>query len=302
MQSINLIKIIRFHIVAGGIMAFLVGALIAIMQESTFNLATIILAYGTVFLGDLSTHFSNDYYDVDIDKHVKNKKKFSGRKILVNYPTLRKKAKTTSQILLITSILMALINVFFFNAPIMLLVIAIIVDLLGWYYSAPPIRLSQHGLGEITVAFATGFAIPSIAFLSVRTQLDSFWLFLTIPFMLYGFILSLNLEAPDIETDKKQGKTNLATKTSPKIISYITLGLTSISTLAFLIYKYNFSLAKINLEAFLILSTLPLLIALIVVIRATYQKKLNNTLNIYSLILFNILTIMYLLLTIFLTT
>ena len=300
MNSINLIKIIRLHIVGGGLLAFLVGALIAITQEPTINLPLIVLAYGVVFLGDLSTHFSNDYFDVDIDKHIKNKKSFSGRKILVVYPNLQKKAKTISQLLLITSLLLGVIIVIFFNAPIMLLVIAFMVDILGWYYSAPPIRLSQRGLGEITVAFATGFAIPSIAYLSVRNQLDFFWLFLTIPFMLYGFILSLNLEAPDIDTDKKQGKTNLATKMSTQIISIITIGLTSISTLIFLIFKCNLNLALIDWWVFIVLSTIPLMLAFLVAFRIAYKKDANpnNNLNIYSLILFNFLTILYLLLTI----
>lgn len=300
MQSTNLIKIIRFHIVAGGILAFLVGVLMALLQQNTFDLAKIILAYCVVFLGDLSTHFSNDYYDVEIDKNIKTKKSFSGRKILVNYPDLQKNAKKISQILLMISILLALISVIFFGAPLMLLVIALIVDLLGWYYSAPPIRLSQRGLGEITVAFATGFAIPSIAYLSVRNQLDSFWLFLTIPFMLYGFMLSLNLEAPDIMTDKNHGKTNLATKMSLKIISYITIGITSVSTLFFLIYNYIFTILIIDLRVFIVLSTLPIILALLVVLRShNKDTSPNNTLNIYSLILFNILSIVYLFLTLF---
>lgn len=303
MQSIKLIKIIRFHIVAGGVLAFLVGVLMALLQQSTFDLAKIILAYCIVFLGDLSTHFSNDYYDVEIDKNIKTEKSFSGRKILVNYPALQKNAKKISQILLSLSILLALLSVIFFGAPIMLLVIALIVDLLGWYYSVPPIRLSQRGLGEITVAFATGFAIPSIAYLSVRNQLDSFWLFLTIPFMLYGFMLSLNLEAPDILTDKKHGKTNLATKMSLKIISYITIGITSVSTLLFFIYNYIFTILIIDLRIFIILSTLPIILALFVVLRAHYKDTSpNNNLNIYSLILFNILSIVYLFLTLFSAT
>ncbi len=301
MQSINLIKIIRFHIVVGGLLAFLMGVLIALLHESTFDIAKIILAYGVVFFGDLSTHFSNDYYDVEIDKHIKTKKSFSGRKILVNYPDLQKKAKIISQILLMLSSLLAIISVIFFDVPIMLLFIALLVDLFGWYYSAPPIRLSQRGLGEITVAFATGFAIPSIGYLSVRNQLDSFWLFLTIPFMLYGFTLSLNLEAPDIITDKNHGKTNLATKMNSKIISKITVGITSVSTLVFLIYNYIFTILVIDLRVLIVLSTLPLILALSVVFRAVYEKdtRANNALNIYSLILFNILSILYLFLTLF---
>jgi 1,4-dihydroxy-2-naphthoate octaprenyltransferase len=304
MTSINIIKIIRLHIVVGGILAFLVGTLIAITQACTVELTKIVLAYGVVFFGDLSTHFSNDYFDFEIDKHKKTRKHFSGRKILVSRPDLRKKAKNISQILLITSILLALSAVIFFNAPILLLVIAVIVDLLGWFYSAPPIRLSKRGLGEATVAFATGFAIPSIAYLSVRYQLDTFFLFLTIPFMLYGFILSLNLEAPDIKTDKKQGKTNLATKTNPQTITYITAILAAVSTTAFLIYKYTFAISSIDLGVLTILSTIPLILSLLAIIKVVYKRDTNtsSTLNIYSLIVFNFLTILYLLLTIFYAT
>ena len=200
--------------------------------------------------------------------------------------------------MLIISILLALGAVIFFNAPIMLLFIAIVVDLLGWFYSAPPIRLSKRGFGEITVAFATGFAIPSIAYLSVKNQLDSDFLFLTIPFILYGFMLSLNLEAPDIENDKTQGKTNLATKISQQTIAYIILILASLSSMAFLFYNSYLNLSIIGLEIFMILSIIPFISALLGVFRSHQKKdtKTSNTLNIYSLILFNILTISYLLL------
>lgn len=296
MNSLNLLKIIRLHIVAGGILAFLVGVLMAKTQTCTVELLKIITAYGVVFFGDLSTHFSNDFFDFEVDKNVGASKYFSGRKILVNEPNLRKNAKISSQVLLLLSILIAFINVFFLNGPLLLLIIAVIVDLFGWFYSAPPIRLSDRNLGEATVAFATGFAIPSIGYLSIRHKLDLFFLLLTIPFMVYGFILSVNLESPDIQTDKKYGKRNLASKLTSKKIAYYTVILTIISTIILVTINFLIVPSMISIIMLVIFSAIPLVASLITAIKISHNWSVNicTTINIFSLIIFNILTITYL--------
>lgn len=296
MNSLNLFKMIRLHIVVGGILAFLIGVLMAKTQACTVEILKIFTAYGVVFLGDLSTHFSNDFFDFEIDKQVEKNKYFSGRKILVKAPHLKKKAKYISQILIVVSILLAFVNVFFLNGPLLLLIIALAVDLLGWFYSAPPLRLSNRNLGEITVAFATGFAIPSIGYLSIRHKLDFFFLLLTIPFMLYGFILSFNLESPDINTDKKYGKRNLASKITSKEIAIYTVILTMISTIIFIAISYLVAPSMINIIIIAIFSTIPLVLSLLTAkkIRGNWSVNTGTTINIFSLILFNILIILYL--------
>ncbi|MEJ2242179.1 MAG: prenyltransferase [Candidatus Bathyarchaeota archaeon] len=149
MNTPKILKIIRLHIVLGGFLAFLVGALLALTGNATFVLSKFILGYFVVFLADLSTHYGNDYFDVEVDKHTITKKFFSGRNILVYNPNLRILSKSISIGLLLVSNFLAIMSVIFVGLSIEFFIIIFSASLIGWFYSAPPIRLVSRGLGEI---------------------------------------------------------------------------------------------------------------------------------------------------------
>jgi len=69
----KVLKIIRKHIVLGGILAFTLGALLAAANGGIFDPWRSALFYAIVFFGDLSTHYSNDYYDTEITSMLKRK-------------------------------------------------------------------------------------------------------------------------------------------------------------------------------------------------------------------------------------
>lgn len=286
MKFLNVLKMIRSHIVAGGMLAFSLGTLLGIIEGGVFKPAPVILGYIIVFLGDLSTHFSNDYFDAEIDEHAKAKF-FSGKKILVNHPQLRPAARNISLTLLVLSNVIATVIVLFFGAPTELLIITLAANLLGWIYSAPPLRLSSRALGEVTVAVATGFIIPSIGYLSVKNQLDFPFFVLSIPFMMYGFLLSLNLQAPDIEIDRKWKKRTFATRTGKRNVFFVTLSIAVLATLTLFSLWWQTKL-NFDLMAFALISLIPLAAGLLGFALSFKNKDLKkfSTLNIFSLFLF----------------
>jgi 1,4-dihydroxy-2-naphthoate polyprenyltransferase len=202
-------RVVRMHIVLGGVLAFTLGAVLAFVNSGVFDPLRIILFYAVVLFGDLSTHFGNDYFDVKSDQFIERKKFFSGKNILVNNPALRPQAKTISIVLLVLSNAGAFLAVILLAAPIELLIIALCANFLGWSYSAPPLRLVSRGFGEAAIALAVGFAIPAVGYLAVRGQLDWLFFIFGLPFVMYGLMLALSLEAPDIEVDRKGGKLNI---------------------------------------------------------------------------------------------
>ena len=288
MNALNLFHVIRVHIVAGGVLAFTVGALLAILEEGTLNLFHLALGYGVVFLGDLSTHFSNDYFDVKSDKQVKTKKLFSNKKILLENLNLSSIVKKIALILLIMSNVLAAFMVLFFGAPPEFFIIAFVANLLGWVYSAPPIRLSSKSIGELTIALATGFIIPSIGYLSVKNQLDFLFVYLTIPFVLYGFFLSLNLEAPDIQNDKKGQKTTLGVRIGPNNLFYLIITTSFLASLYVFVLMDYLSTNIIDLQVVFFLSLMPLAATITGFLFYFKEKNLHSfsNLNIISIFLF----------------
>jgi 1,4-dihydroxy-2-naphthoate octaprenyltransferase len=116
-NAARMLKIIRFHIVAGGLLAFLLGGLLAFANGGNFNPILFALVYTAGLLGDLSSHYSNDYFDVDVDKHMNQKKFFAGHAILVGYPNLRESSKSVSVSLLVCANVLAVALFLFLGAP-----------------------------------------------------------------------------------------------------------------------------------------------------------------------------------------
>ena len=296
-NATKILKIIRIHIVAGGVLAFSLGALLAIVGGGSFDLTRVVLGYVVVLLGDLSSHYSNDYFDVEVDKYIEQKKFFAGNTILVSNPNLRSLSKFISVALLVSSNLLAVGLVLFLGAPIEFFIVILGASLVGWFYSAPPLRLTSKGFGEVAVACVTGFAIPGLGYLAVRGQFDPLFVYFAVPFLMYGLILSLSLEAPDAEIDRKGGKRNLAVrKGAPSVFSLI-LALAALATLTFFAYSWLGTSAVLDISVVALFSIAPLTAALVGFAGVLQKRSVNrfSALNIASLFFFNILTITYLL-------
>lgn len=286
----KMLRIVRLYIVAGGALAFSIGVLLAVLEGGNCIVVRVVLGYLVVFLGDLSTHYSNDYFDVEVDKNVKERTFFSSNGVLIDHPELRTLSKRIAISLMIISTLLASLIVLFFGVPEEFFVVALIANLLGWIYSAPPLRLNSRGLGEITIALVTGFIIPSAGYMLVKGRLDLPFFFFSAPFMMYGLILSLSLEAPDIEIDRKGGKTNLAVRKGKRFIFSTIFALSFLATSTFLIYDWINKYAIIDLKIMTTFSLMPLLTGLYGVLASDKSGKDDRFcfLNVVSLFLFNI--------------
>jgi 1,4-dihydroxy-2-naphthoate octaprenyltransferase len=296
MNILNLLKIIRLHIVTGGFLAFSLGTLLAIVGGGSFDPARFVLGYVVVFLADLSTHYGNDYFDVEVDKYVEKKKFFAGSGILVNNPDLRLLSKFISLALLVGSNVLATMIVVFLGFPIEFFIVILGASLVGWFYSAPPIRLISRGFGEIAVAFVTGFAIPGLGYLAIRGQFDPLFVYFVIPFILYGLTLSLSLHAPDVEVDRMGDKRNLTVRLGQRRSFLLILVMVSSATLTFCIYAFQNAFLIVDFGVIVLFSVIPLVAGLIGFV-GFFKKEVNylSALNVAALFVFNMIMIMYLL-------
>jgi 1,4-dihydroxy-2-naphthoate octaprenyltransferase len=283
--------------VAGGVLAFSLGALLALASGGSFDPARVVLAYVVMLLGDLSAHYSNDYFDVEVDKHIAQKKFFAGSAVLVNHPNLRSLSKSISISLLVCSNILAVAIFLFFGASIEIFIVILGASLVGWFYSAPPLRLTSRGFGEIAVACVTGFAIPGLGYLAVRGQFDPLFVYFAVPFVMYGLILSLSLEAPDAEIDRKGGKRNLVVRKGERSVFSLILALAVSATLAFFVYIWLMTSAVVDLGVVTLFSMVPLAAGLAGFAGIFQKRSINlfSALNIASLFVFNMLMVAYLL-------
>jgi 1,4-dihydroxy-2-naphthoate octaprenyltransferase len=146
-------------------------------------------------------HFSNDYFDEDSDQPGQTTFISGGSGVLLEHPELREPVKWIALGLIISSLGMGFVFLWFYAYPLWIFGFVVLGNLLGWYYSAPPFRLSQRGLGEVCYTFIAGVLMPGMGYLAIRRTLDAGGLFFLLPLVLYGLVSILSVEIPDVEDD-----------------------------------------------------------------------------------------------------
>jgi 1,4-dihydroxy-2-naphthoate octaprenyltransferase len=160
-----------------------------------------------VLFMDLSTHFNNDYYDVDVDRSAPFKPFGSVNQFIEN-PNLMDSGLLVSAACSFISLFIASTHVII-GTSWQLLGFVVLFNVLGWLYSAPPVRLHSHRLGEVTIAVGTGLCVPAVGYLVSQGIVDQLFTLFSVPLVLYGFVLSLSLQIPDYEVDKSMGKNTI---------------------------------------------------------------------------------------------
>ncbi|MDH5791478.1 MAG: prenyltransferase [Candidatus Bathyarchaeota archaeon] len=279
------LRVVRPHIVAGGFLGYSLGVLLALLRGGAFDPAVFAIGYAVVFFGDLSTHFSNDYFDADLEGKA-SRKAFGGSNALAVHPEARPLAVAAAVALSALSLLTASAMVLRLGFPPVLLVLATVTNILGWLYSTPPFMFNARGIGEATIAFGTGLAVPAVGYLVTRGMIDRHFIAFSAPLMLYGFILSLALELPDLEVDRDGGRRNLVVLLGRRRVSFVVFLLSVAATVAFVLLA---AVNPGNLWPLPLFSALPLAAGLMGLLRRSdsqLEADRISALNISALFLF----------------
>ena len=117
-QMIKLLKIARLQFLISGLALFVFGALWAILLGAPFSLSRILFAYLVLIPAHLSISYSNDYFDVEVDKHDKPTLFSGDSSILVNHPRLRKPALWIAIALILISLVLGIAFRIIYSFPI----------------------------------------------------------------------------------------------------------------------------------------------------------------------------------------
>jgi 1,4-dihydroxy-2-naphthoate octaprenyltransferase len=206
MELAAFIRMGRLPLLLGGFLYYLLGALTAVAAGYPLQVPRILIGYAILGPAHLSVHFSNDYFDIDGDRRGKPTGVSGGSGVLAVRPDLHPRTRTIALLLIAISFI-AGIWAYLTELPTPFLpALLFIGNGIGWFYSAPPVRLSSRGLGEVATAIAIGLLIPGMGYLSIAGTLDPSFLFAALPFFLYGVAFILAVEIPDREADSLSGK------------------------------------------------------------------------------------------------
>ena len=250
--STKLIKglaITRMPFTSASILPILaVGAYFAGVGDGLFNILNFVLCIFGVLIAHLSVNVLNDYFDFKDGTDEENNDYFQqvsggSRAIELGLITLAG-TKKLGIILTIVALLIGGVILFSTNPTNVdaVLMITLIGLFLGYFYTAPPLRLvARRGLGELTIfltfgpliTLGTAFAIFN-GDLSMAQEHLMNCLYIGIPMGLLTTNILLINEFPDMKSDTKTNKNHLVVtfgKKASRWIYLLILGLTAYTTL-----------------------------------------------------------------------
>jgi 1,4-dihydroxy-2-naphthoate polyprenyltransferase len=212
---INWMKVMRmsqgFFFISA--MPVLLGSLLIYQHHQIFNpLLTLLILIGCL-LFHLGADMINEYYDhiSGNDALVEIHTPFSGgTRVLEEGKLAPKRVLKMSYLFFSIALIGSMIIAYL--SRIEVLIFAVLGLISCWGYSAPPLKFSHRGLGEIVIFLNNGLFIICAMYYAIVGELHS-EIFLPSFFLGFlGFAIILMNEIPDFSADKQVQKNNLVVR------------------------------------------------------------------------------------------
>ncbi len=230
------IKIVRFHFYPMTWIAYSMGALAAPKTPKKLEVGVYLVGYLVLFFIELSTILVNEYYDYGTDRLNKNAGPFTGgTRVLVEgqlgFPEVRAGIWISLLSTMVFGYLLIQIDKQVSSFLIFLLILLGL--FLGLGYTAPPLKFSYRGLGEITVAFTHSPYVILCGYIFQRGSWTDLlpWV-LSIPLFLATLPAIILAGIPDRLADKEVSKKVISVLWGPReavLLAAFFVGLASLS-------------------------------------------------------------------------
>lgn len=190
---------------------FLVGTLFAILSGASFLLSNFLWGFTILVIIEIAASFANDYFDYETDKYNKQFGFSGGSGVLLGYPELRPFTKWASIALMLCALILTILLTWFASFPLWTIGYILVAVFFCWFYTAPPLKLVYHGLGELP-HFLAAIMFPGWGYLLMTKTIDLSLLIFAVPFGILGLTVILNFEIPDREADIHGGKKNFVVR------------------------------------------------------------------------------------------
>ena len=235
------------------------GYLLAISNGASWDITKFLFGYLILGCAHVSVSFSNDYFDRKSDVNSVHTTFSGGSRVLVDHPQLENLALGLAIFFLVVSAIATLVFTFVFAYSYWFVVFGILGGLLGWFYTAPPLKFAYRKLGEVVTVLALGLMMPGIGYFVAYGSIDLFFAFFIFPLSCYGLLFILTVEMPDVENDRNGNKINALVKWGIKRGMNISFVSTLAGTLSLLVFYFSgFFAGRLDLLPFILFSFIPL--------------------------------------------
>jgi 1,4-dihydroxy-2-naphthoate octaprenyltransferase len=255
----SVLRLARLHFLAPGIMQYFLGYFLALLGGVDYDLTKFVFGYLIFGTAHLSVSFSNDYFDIRSDRNSVRTAFSGGSKVLVEQPDMESFALKFAVFLLFSSTIANIIFTVIYGYTFWFFIFGLIGGLLGWFYTAPPLKLSYRGLGELSTMLAVGVFMPGMGYFVASGTLDSLFQLLILPLSCYGLFFIITVEFPDVESDILGQKKNLLVKYGRNAGKIVSVAATLMGTLLLiLLFLLGIPEEIVDWRPFVIFSFVPL--------------------------------------------
>jgi 1,4-dihydroxy-2-naphthoate octaprenyltransferase len=207
----SLLVLTRAHFLAGGVVMYALGVVVAHAEGASLDPLRLVWGQVGVSAIQLMTHFVNEYYDAERDALVVTRTLFTGGSGVLPAGRLGKQVAIRGATLCALLAIAVASTVGWPLRSASALGVTLVYALglvLGYGYSAPPLRLMTRGLGELAAAITVALLTPLAGYGVAAGRLGPslFWLGLPLLFTSTAFMIAVEL--PDLEADRPTGKRN----------------------------------------------------------------------------------------------
>ncbi|MGD0475850.1 MAG: prenyltransferase [Candidatus Velthaea sp.] len=207
------LRLSRPKFLIGGFAGFALGAAIAAYEGASITLAGYAAGQAMVTAFHLMTHYANDYFDRSGDRHGVSGPFSGGSGVLVRGELAPGTALAAA--LFCASLGSLGVAGFALTGQFIVAGIGAAIGILAWCYSAPPLRLSARGWGEVDTAAVVAVLVPLAGYAAFTGTVDGLALAATLAPACAMFAMMLAVEWPDREADAAGGKRNLLVRLGP---------------------------------------------------------------------------------------
>lgn len=224
------IKLGRPHFLAGGFILYGLGAAIAAAHGHHIDIGLYVLGQAVVTALQWMTHYANEYFDLEADRANATPTRWSGgSRVLVAQVIRREVALYAALVLAAVGFACGIALAFRGGALVVPTVVVMFV--LAWGYSAPPLRLCAAGLGELDVALVVTVLVPWLGFYVQAPNVVGIGVLAiaVVPLALLQFAMTVAIEFPDAEGDAATGKRTLVVRFGARAAAKLYIGATAVA-------------------------------------------------------------------------
>ncbi len=275
-KILSWLKIARLQFYPMTFIAYSLGATLA----QRFSLHIFLLGYAILFLIELCTILTNEYYDLPSDRINSNASPFNGgSRVLVEGKLRLSEVKSAILIILglivITSYLLIITAQDNYSSSIVIMIMIGIFFGLG--YTVPPLKFCYRGWGEVVVGSTHSLYVILCGYVfQTGTWNNPLLWFLSFP-LFFAVLGAISLSSlPDYNADKSVGKKTIAVTLGPKLAAIMSISFIAMAAFSAIIFSY-FRIITYHLSFIVIPHSLILGVAISRFIKTgNYNRKING--------------------------